>query len=206
MGLFNKNRKDAPYFTESETVKFDGVSKAFEDKQVLSNLSFTIKRGEKLCIMGESGCGKTTVVNLLLRLFPPDSGTIAAPDKISVVFQEDRLFEDFSVMSNVMAVAPKGTRKEHCAEILEGLRLADVAKKPVKKLSGGMQRRVAIARLLTAEAKFYILDEPFKGLDNATKETVVAYVKRKLEDKTLLLITHNEKEAELLGITEILKL
>ncbi len=181
-----------------KSVVFNNVTKSFEDKKVLNGLSFSVNKGETLSIMGPSGCGKTTILNLLLGLIKPDGGKIEVPKKISVVFQEDRLFEEFSALSNVEAVIPNNADKEHCGMLLEAVGIEDL-KKPVCKFSGGMKRRVAIARALAADADFYILDEPFKGLDKSTKQTVMSIVKNHLSGKTLLLITHSIDEATFFG-------
>lgn len=180
-------------------VSFEKVSKSFGEKSVLKELSFSIEKGQVVCIMGPSGCGKTTVVNLLLGLIKPDSGIINTPEIVSVVFQEDRLFEEFSALSNVAAVVPKTESKDKCVAILEAMGLGNELKTPVAKLSGGMQRRVAIARALVTEADFFILDEPFKGLDENTKDDVIEFVREYLRGKTILLITHQTDEAEKLG-------
>lgn len=176
------------------------ISKSFSDKVVLKGLSLTIEYGKTICIMGESGCGKTTLVNILLGLESADTGVVVGvPQKVSAVFQEDRLCEDFSALSNVSMVLPKYSSKEKAGTVLNGLEMGDVLHKPVKKLSGGMQRRVAIARALAADADFCILDEPFKGLDDATKDKVIAFVKNSLKGKTVLLITHDIIEAKKMG-------
>ena len=180
-------------------VSFEKVSKSFGEKSVLKELSFSIEKGQVVCIMGPSGCGKTTVVNLLLGLIKPDGGTVNTPEKVSVVFQEDRLFEEFSALSNVAAVVPKTESKDKCAALLKAMGLGDELKTPVAKLSGGMQRRVAITRALVTEADFFILDEPFKGLDENTKDEVIEFVREYLRGKTVLLITHQTDEAEKLG-------
>jgi len=103
-------------------VSFEKVSKSFGEKSVLKELSFSIEKGQVVCIMGPSGCGKTTVVNLLLGLIKPDSGIINAPEKVSVVFQEDRLFEEFSALSNVAAVVPKTESKDKTTKIRQSIR------------------------------------------------------------------------------------
>ena len=96
-------------------------------------------------------------------------------------------------------VLPKNSSKEKAVSILNCLELGDVLSKPVKKLSGGMQRRVAIARALAADADFCVLDEPFKGLDDTTKDIVIAFVKNCLKEKTVLLVTHDIIEAKKMG-------
>ncbi len=180
-------------------VEFIDVSKAFGEKQVLSNLSFSVEEGTTLCIMGPSGCGKTTIVNLLLGLIKPDEGIVNARGKAAVVFQENRLFEEFTALSNVCAVVPKKTDKKRCIELLKAVGLGEELKTPVCKLSGGMKRRVALARALAVQADFYVLDEPFKGLDDDTRDDVIAFVKRELESKTVIVVTHQLDEVEKLG-------
>lgn len=169
------------------------VSKSFDDKIVLNRFSMSLEKGKSLCIMGPSGCGKTTIINLLLGFVKPDSGTINAPNTASVVFQEDRLCEDFSALSNVRI---SGACKNLCLELLNEMGISSEAKKAVKTFSGGMKRRVAIARALAAEADFYIFDEPFKGLDEKTKLLVIDSVKRRLDGKTFILITHDRDESD----------
>lgn len=176
------------------------LRKSFADKSVLNGLNLTIPNGKAVCIMGGSGCGKTTLINILLGFEAPDSGTIQGfPPKASVVFQEDRLCEDFSALSNVKMVLSGNSDK--AIDILKSLGLGEAINKPVKKLSGGMKRRVAIARALAAEAEIVIMDEPFKGLDEDTKNSVMAYVREALTDKTFIIVTHEPEEAEFMGAT-----
>ncbi len=177
-------------------VEFIDVYKAFEEKQVLSGLTFSVKEGATLCIMGPSGCGKTTIVNLILGLVKPDGGIINVCGKASVVFQENRLFEEFTALSNVCAVVKKKSCMQNCIRLLTAMGLSEELKTPVKKLSGGMKRRVALARALAAEADFYILDEPFKGLDDDTRDDVIAFVKKELAGKTVIVITHQPDEVK----------
>lgn len=170
------------------------LSKAFDGKQVLDHFSLTLPQGQCTCIMGPSGCGKTTLLNILCGLQKPDSGTLQnLPDQIGVVFQENRLCEPFSALENVRMVAPEQTEK--AKDILCRLGLKDSLHQPVSSLSGGMKRRVAIARALCYDAALLVMDEPFKGLDEETKETVMNTVQAMTEGKTLLLITHDEQEA-----------
>ena len=116
-------------------------------------------------LMGPSGIGKTTLLLLLLGLVSPDSGEITGlPEKVSVIFQEDRLCEDFSALSNVAMVLPRGG-EETASALLKALGLEEAMRQPVHTLSGGMKRRVAIARGLAADSPLLLMDEPFKGLD-----------------------------------------
>lgn len=176
-------------------IKITELSKSYGENAVFRNLTLTLKIGRTTCVMGPSGCGKTTFANILLGFEKADGGTVSGlPDKISAVFQEDRLFEDFSALSNVKAVLPSGNA-EKALRLLSSMGLEGDAKKSVRELSGGMRRRVAIARALAYEAPFTVLDEPFKGLDEKTKDGVISFVKSYLKGKTVLLVTHDTNEA-----------
>ena len=136
-----------------------------------------------------SGCGKTTPLRIILGLEQPDHGTIQGQVRpVSAVFQENRLFEDFSALSNAAVVCPKGDRQE-AARHLTALGLADSLSLPVRALSGGMKRRVSIARAVLAPGPLLVLDEPFTGLDRTTKAVVLDYLKRYTQGRTLLLVT-----------------
>ena len=123
---------------------------------------------------------------------------LTADNKYSVVFQEDRLLEDFSVKTNIKFI-DGNLDNEKFGFVLDGLKLSDVAKMPVKKLSGGMKRRVAIARAVCAEFDVLIMDEPFKGLDAVLKEDVISFLNDYIKDKTLILVTHDIDDAKKLG-------
>lgn len=179
------------------TVK--NLNKHFDDKKVIDNFSVVLKEGRITTIMGTSGCGKTTFAMILLGLLAPDSGTVEGLEgkRISAVFQEDRLIEHLSAIENIKLVMGDDPDvdeiKRELAEVeLEGALIT----KPTSQLSGGQRRRVAIVRAMMAESDFICLDEPFKGLDAETKQKVMSYVKRKVEGKTVLLITHDIEERQ----------
>ncbi|MBR2055393.1 MAG: ABC transporter ATP-binding protein [Clostridia bacterium] len=176
-------------------IYFNNISKSFDEKPVLQDFCLTLPAGRRTCIMGPSGCGKTTLLHILTGLVKPDTGTVEnRPDRIGMVFQENRLCEDFSALENVRMVALDKT--EQARALLTRMGLAEDMMKPVSTLSGGMKRRVSIARALLFDAPLIVMDEPFKGLDEDTKETVMQLVLSETEDKTLLFITHDEKEAQ----------
>jgi len=180
-------------------IKLINVSKSFGDKAVFTDYSLELDLGKAYCIMGESGCGKTTLLNLIMGLTKPNKGEISVPNaKISAVFQEDRLCEDFSAVSNVVAVTGKSMKNE-IIELLKELGLEGSEYLPVSQLSGGMRRRVAIARALLAEFDILILDEPFKGLDDCTREKTADVILSRLQNKTLLVATHDIRDEELLN-------
>ena len=176
------------------------LSKSFGGKRVIANFSHQFFQGKTYCLMGESGCGKTTLLNLIMGVLTPDEGEISGiPEKISAVFQEDRLCEDFTPVGNLLAVCDKGADLEKIGALLEELGLEEHKTKPVKHLSGGQKRRVAIARALCVESDMVLMDEPFKGLDEELKEKVIKTVLEKTKGKTLIVATHDVNECNLLN-------
>lgn len=181
-------------------IVLENVSKTFDDQIVWDKLSYTFHAGEIYCIEGSSGRGKTTLLQMIAGLIPPDSGTITGvPQRLAFVFQEDRLCEDFSARSNIRLVCGNSQSKEEIAAHLEELKLDTSSKKPVRTFSGGMKRRVSIARAICYDADCILLDEPFQGLDAELKHTVIDYVLRHTKGKTVLCVTHDASEAEYLG-------
>lgn len=177
----------------------ENICKAYGEKTVLQDFSHVFPAGKRTCIMGPSGCGKTTLLRIILGLETPDTGTITGkPERVTAVFQENRLFEDFSALSNLAAVCPHGDRQV-MADHLTELGLGDSLHKPVRTLSGGMKRRVAIARAVLAPGELMILDEPFTGLDKDTKDVVLNYLKHHTQDRTLLVVTHDPAERDALA-------
>ena len=180
-------------------VRIEKLSKSFGEKQVLRDLTLTIPEGEVTSLLGASGSGKTTLLRILAGLEKRDSGEISGlPKAISYVFQEDRLCEEFSAVSNLHFAVGKRKTKQELRELLSELGLSESMERPVKELSGGMKRRVAIARALICEYELLLLDEPFKGLDAGLKDKVMGYVGDRLGTRRLVLITHDKSEAEAL--------
>ena len=177
------------------------LTKSFGEQKVLDGLSHRFPDGEITCVMGPSGCGKTTLLNILLGLLSPDSGE--TPDfsdaRLSAVFQEDRLCENVGAVSNIRLVNPSVTKKQ-AQEMLDavGLDEEDVLHKPVSKLSGGQRRRVAILGAVAVDCDVMLLDEPFKGLDEETRTRVMSYFARQVRGKTVILVTHDWREADFL--------
>lgn len=183
------------------------IEKSFEGKGVLKNFSATFPARRVSCIMGSSGCGKTTLLNILLGLQKADGGSVEGlPDRISALFQEDRLCEDFSAESNVRLTAARGVSREEIAEALTELGLEGDIKTPVRELSGGMKRRVAIARTMLAEGELVIMDEPFRGLDGENRRRAAEFVLRRLDGRTLIAVTHDEEDIALLGAENTLEM
>lgn len=175
--------------------------KRYGDKQVFQDYSLRIRQGTVSAIMAPSGAGKTTLIRLLAGLETADSGTISGLDgkKVSMVFQEDRLCSHLSAVMNIRFVCDKNISKNQICNELQQVGLGGSELRPVSELSGGMKRRVALVRALLVPYDILILDEPFKGLDEEMKEKVMDYTKEKSSGKTVILVTHDEKEAEYMG-------
>ncbi|WMJ85299.1 ATP-binding cassette domain-containing protein [Anaerocolumna sp. MB42-C2] len=181
------------------TINVRNLTKKYDGIPVLNQLNLEIKEGNITCIMGPSGIGKTTLINILMGLVKADSGVIegVAGKKFAAVFQENRLCEEISAILNIKMVCNKKVTESQIKNELESVGLTDYEKK-VNELSGGMKRRVAIVRAVMANSDIIIMDEPFKGLDNKLKNQVIDYVRQKTKGKTLIVITHNKEEVEAL--------
>lgn len=163
------------------------------DKPILQNFHYCFDKEDIYCILGKSGCGKTTFLKLISGLLLPQKGVIFHnAKKISFLFQENRLLPWFSVLDNLLAVK---NNKEECIAILEQLDLYDIEKKRPSELSGGMLRRVALAKALAYDGDIFLLDEPFVGIDIERKKQIIPYLKKKLSQKLCIVITHNIEEA-----------
>lgn len=176
-------------------VEFHKVSKRYEDKEVLRDLDLFIPDTGVCCLTGPSGAGKTTVLRLIAGLEQPDSGTISGTSakKISMVFQNDRLLPGSSATENIALVSSP----EDAALWLERMELTDAANKKPSKLSGGMRRRVALARALAYGGDILLLDEPFKGFDPALKQRILPYITAFAKTAAVVLVTHDEQESAL---------
>lgn len=181
-------------------IKVNNVYKSFNEQLVLKNISMSFSEGKITCIMGGSGVGKTTLAYILMGLEKPDSGLITGINdkRMSAVFQEDRLIEHWDAIKNIILVCSKDVTKEKVESHFIEIGLTEYEDKPVKALSGGMRRRVAIVRAILSENDLIFMDEPFKGLDEELKKQVIKYVKKYTKSKTLIVITHDKKEVELL--------
>jgi NitT/TauT family transport system ATP-binding protein len=179
-------------------IEFLNVHKSFGDKVVFDDLNLVLQKNEAHVIMGPSGFGKTTLVNMLLGLEKPDSGHISNADKmrISVVFQEDRLLEYKSGLNNILFV---NNDTDSAINLMKLVGLEEDINKKVREYSGGMKRRLCLCRALAIDFDLLVLDEPFKGLDDDTKLKVMEIVKQHTVSKTVILVTHDKTEAEFFG-------
>ena len=159
------------------SIELVNVSKAFGETQVLRGLSERFAQGEAVCVMGRSGLGKTTLARIVMGLEKPDAGAVrgAKGKRFAAAFQEDRLVERLSAQGNLRFACGAALDEPRMAEAFAavGLTPQDV-EKPVGELSGGQRRRVALLRALLAPADVVVLDEPFKGLDEAARQAAAS--------------------------------
>lgn len=181
-------------------IEISNLSKRYGDLMVLQDVSLSIPEGEATCIVGPSGLGKTTLLRLLMGLETPDSGEIhgLAGKRFSAVFQEDRLCENLSALSNI-AMVRRDKNRDIFRTAMAELGLAGHEDKPVRELSGGMRRRVALLRALMADYDLLLLDEAFKGLDEENKVIAMNYTNTCNHGRTLVMVTHDEAEARYMG-------
>jgi ABC-type nitrate/sulfonate/bicarbonate transport system ATPase subunit len=182
-------------------IGFKNVSKAYGEKKVIHNLNLTLPERGAVAVTGPSGCGKTTLLRLLAGLGRPDSGEVLVPRaaKISMVFQEDRLLPSLDARGNVLAVLPDSPESPALADACLGrCGLSGIAGEPISALSGGMKRRVAIARAMAYGGEILLMDEPFKGLDAETKARVEGFVFGD-QNRLIVFVTHLEDEIGLAG-------
>ena len=174
-------------------LEFKNVDFSFGDKAILKNFSFSAEEGTSTAVLGPSGFGKTTLLNLASGLLSPKNGKIVPfSEKPTVVFQEDRLLPWFTALENLTAL---NIEKSHATEYLEKVGLSDSADKYPEELSGGMCRRLAIARALAFGGNVFFFDEPLRGLDIKTFAEVLSLIKYETAGKTLFVITHSPSEA-----------
>lgn len=182
-------------------VRLERVTVVFDGRPVLQDFSLHVPYHAVTALLGPSGRGKTTVARLLLGLLQPQSGRVsgALPHR-AAVFQDDCLQERFDAVDNILLALPNAPARDVALRHLAALGLdAEAARQAAATLSGGQKRRVQLVRCMLTEADFMVLDEPFKGLDENTKAVAMAYVKTHTAGKTVLLITHDAKEAAALA-------
>ena len=178
-------------------IEIENLQKSFGNLPVLQNFSYTFRDGKIYCLFGPSGCGKTTLLHLIAGILHPDGGKItgAENNKIAVVFQEDRLLPWRTAEENVKFV----TQSDRCVErYLQAVCLEDFKDYLPGRLSGGMARRVALARSFAYGGSILLMDEPFKGIDEETKNRIMDFILHEKANthphQIILFTTHNPEE------------
>lgn len=207
-----------PYFCQMLQVK--KISFSYDAKPILSDLNFTINKGEHISIIGESGSGKSTLLKLLYGKFDLDNGSIFWKDTqilgpkfnlvigydfIKYVAQEFDLMPYISVEENVGQYLsnfyPK-QKKERISELIEVVELTDFTKTKVKLLSGGQKQRVALARALAKDPELLLLDEPFSHIDNFKKHTLRRRLFKYLKEKEITCVVATHDKEDVLGYSD----
>lgn len=188
-------------------MKLSHIDLTLGNTRIFSDFSLFLHPGEVVCVTGASGRGKTTLLNLILGFVKPDRGAVEGFDglKKGVVFQEDRLIEHMDPVDNVLLAADKSITKAQVHDTFTRV-LMDAWDKPVRRLSGGQRRRVAVVRAVLAKPSLLLLDEPFKGLDDHTLEKTAEFIRKENDKATILLCVHNLREAELLRAQRMVEL
>jgi NitT/TauT family transport system ATP-binding protein len=194
----------------SSVIRLRGVNKTFGSGggavTALRELDLEVTAGEFVCLIGASGCGKSTILNLVAGLDKPSTGTIEVDGRTALMFQEAALFPWLTVAANVelpmrLAGVPKAERRARAAQLLAAVHLDGFAKKRPHQLSGGMRQRGALARAFAQDAEILLMDEPFGALDAMTRDVLHTELEDLVRQRrlTVVFVTHNVREAARLG-------
>ncbi len=176
------------------------IKKSYGDKIIFDNLSLEFEQGKITAVLGRSGCGKTTLLNVICGS-TDFAGEVERPDKISYIFQSQRLVPNLTVYKNLEYVLSyirdKHEKNKRIEEVLEMVEMYDERGKYPSQLSGGMAQRVSLARAFVYDAPLMLMDEPFKGLDVSLKKRIIDVFKKLYErdKRTVVFVTHDIDEA-----------
>ena len=180
--------------------EFINITKTYNKTKVLDGFSLSVANGEKNVLMGESGVGKTTLLDIAAGLVKCDSGEFKTDRRIAYMFQEPRLLPTFDVQENVMAPLKSKDRHKLGENYLKSVELWDHKDKYPSELSGGMAQRVAFARFLAfaeeTDANLLLLDEPFSAIDEEMRDRMISLFIEFAKEKSVIYVTHNSTEAE----------
>ena len=182
-------------------LKLDNICLSFDGQQVIKNFCLELKAGERIALMGPSGGGKTSLLRIIAGLLKPDSGEIHNDfHQLSFMFQEPRLLPWLKAWENVnLLLSDNDSTKAHALELLCHFDLCEDGEKYPHELSGGMQQRVALARALAVDADLFLMDEPFKAMDEKLRFDSIERSSRLVGNAAVLLVTHDIEEAEAMG-------
>ena len=180
-------------------VRAQGISKSYKKTKVLSSVDLSVCSGEVLSLRGVSGAGKTTLLMILSGLLKKDKGEVVTSSGVNFLFQEDRLLPWLTVGENILFV----NNQANVEELLSLVSLEGTQNMYPDELSGGMKRRLAIARTLAGKADVVFLDEPFTGLDEELRVQVAEKVFDYLKDSAVILVTHDSEESKRFATKEL---
>lgn len=177
-------------------VKLKGITKCFGELCLFKDFSYDFDVAGTYCISGASGCGKTTLLKIISGIDKDFEGEVLKEGKLSFVFQENRLIPFINVLNNVLSVCDKKTieTENKAKEILKNLGLEGFENAKISELSGGMKRRVSLARALIFEPQILLLDEAFSALDENTISDISPIIKEFAKDKIVIMVTHSQSE------------
>ena len=200
----------------STAVEMTNIQVAFDETQILNDLSFSLSAGEILCLLGPSGCGKTTALKTIAGLVKPQQGHIdlfgesvfsdnsvnVPPQQRSIgfIFQDYALFPHMTIGQNIaygLSTLSKQEKQLRIKDTLELVELADLEERYPHELSGGQQQRIAVARALAPKPKLLLMDEPFSNIDGQVKRRMMADLRKLLKEHNIscIFVTHAKEEA-----------
>jgi NitT/TauT family transport system ATP-binding protein len=183
-------------------IRIEDIYAGYGEKSVFNGLCLTLPENGTAAVMGPSGCGKTTLLKILAGLIKPARGFIYGVEgsKVSMVFQEDRLLPRSTLFENVAAAGSADNAKRWLREMELEEHFSDYP----AELSGGMKRRAALARALCFNGDILLMDEPFKGMDDALKERIISRIQKAAP--LIIMATHDESDARAMGADTIIRL
>lgn len=200
--IFTDNKQE-----QLPLVSLKDIAATYEEHQVFQGVNLDLYEGMLYTLTGPSGAGKTTFLNLVLGLLDPSSGSIVRVPNLAqaAVFQENRLCEELTVIANLALVQHFAHKQDkidfyqQADELLGAMGMPGVLETFITELSGGMKRRVCLARALLVPAQLYVFDEPLKGLDAATELQVMRVLASRVAHACVLWSTHHKSELEAFG-------